>query len=259
MQRVIVCAALSAITALFFPYLSVAAEVASVQVRGKRIKVGDTADYVFSVLKKDEMVKQDVGPDPKNPKSRALSKHYAADGKSFVLLFARQQDPGPYVVTKILVDELRVPSVARALSVVDFERSPFFQKHKLVSKDEWALKSGGKNYSYSFADPENLYSGIGVALSSNPASVTEISVSWHGKSTYEPATLARLKENFLRDLLRSTFSDIKADALISYVRAQKGKNYPGGGNAIPRKRLNGVNIYCGTVGETLIVGIERRR
>jgi hypothetical protein len=67
----------------------------------------------------------------------------------------------------------------------------------------------------------------------------------------------RKSQDFLRDLLGSTFPDIKPNALISYVRGQKGKNYPGGGNAIPRKRLNGAGVYCGTVGETLIVGIER--
>lgn len=257
MQRMIVCAVLVAVNVFFFPYLSVAAEVASVQVRGNSIKVGDNADYVFSVLKKDEMLKQDVGPDPKNPNSLALTKYYKADGKSFSLSFSRQRDPGPYVVTKILIDEIGVPSAASALSVVDFERSPFFQKHKFVSKDEWALKSGGKNYYYSFADPDNPDSGIGVELSSNPANVRKISVSWNGKSTYEPATFTRMKEGFLRDLLGSTVSDIKPDALVSYVRGQKGKNYPGGGNVIPRKRLNGVSVYCGTVGETLIVGIER--
>jgi hypothetical protein len=257
MPRVLVWAVLLAVTALFFPSLSVATEVASIQVRGKSIKVGDTADYVFSVLKKDEMLKQDVRPDPKNPNSLALTKYYTADGKSFALSFARQRDPGPYMVTNILIDEPGVPSAANALSVVDFERSPFFQKHKLVSKDEWALKSGGKNYYYSLADPENSYSGIGVELSSDPANVKKISVSWHGKSTPEPATFTRPKEVFLRDLLGSTFSDIKPDALISYVGGQKGKNYPGGGNVIPRKRLDGVGVYCGTVGSTLIVGIER--
>lgn len=67
MQRMIVCAVLVAVNVFFFPYLSVAAEVASVQVRGNSIKVGDNADYVFSVLKKDEMLKQDVGPDPQEP------------------------------------------------------------------------------------------------------------------------------------------------------------------------------------------------
>jgi hypothetical protein len=103
MQRVIACTALLALTVLFFPWLSVAAEVASIQVRGKSIKVGDTADYVFSVLKKDEMLKQDVGPDPKNPNSLALTKYYTADGKSFALSFSRQRDPGPYVVTKIFI------------------------------------------------------------------------------------------------------------------------------------------------------------
>lgn len=153
--------------------------------------------------------------------------------------------------------KVSAPSATSALSLAAFERSPFFRKHKLISKDEWVLKSGGKNYSYSFPDPENLYSGIGVELNSNPVNVTKISVSWYGKSINEPATLTKLKEDFLRDLLASTILDIKPDTLISYVRGQKDKNYPDGGNAIPRKRLNGIAVYCGTVGDTLIVGIER--
>lgn len=257
MARAKIWVVLVGVTALLFSCLSIAADVTSLQIRGKSIKVGDTADYVFSILKKDEMLKQDVGRDPKNPNGLALTKYYKADGKSFSLSFARQGDPGPYVVTKITIDQPRVSSAARALTVTDFERSPFFQKHKLVRKDEWALKSGGKNFSYSFADPENPYSGIGIELSSNPADATRLSVSWHGNSTNEPATFTGSKENFLRDLLKSTYSDVQPEPLISYIRARQGKRYPGGGDAIPRKRIEGVSVYCGTVGETLIVGIER--
>jgi len=257
MVRALVRAVLIGVTPLFLPLLSAAADVASLQIRGKSIKVGDTADYVFSILKKDEMLKQDVGRDPKNANSLALTKYYKADGKSFSLAFARQRDPGPYVVTKIVVDQPHVSSPVRALAVRDFERSSFFQKHRLVRKDEWALKSGGKNFHYSFADPENADSGIAVELSSNPADARKIAISWHGKSTKEPARFTRPKESFLRDLLTSTISDAKADALIVYVRAQQGKRYPGGGDAIPRKAVDGMSIYSGTVGETLIVGVER--
>lgn len=245
------------LTLLFFPLLSGAAEVTSLQIRGKSIKVGDTADHVFSILKKDEMLKQDVGRDPKNPNSLALMKHYKAEGKSFTLAFARVRDPGPYVVTKIVLDQPRASSPVRALAIADFERSPFFQKHRPIRKDEWALKSGGKNYSYSFADPDNSYAEIGVELSSNPADVREISVSWNGKSINEPARLTKSKENFIRDLLSSSFSDVKPEAVISYARAQQGKRFPGGSNEIPRKSVSGVGVYSGTVGETLIVGVER--
>jgi hypothetical protein len=257
MIRVLIRVILVGVTSLLLPFHSAAADVTSLQVRGKVIKVGDTADHVFSILKKDEMLKQDVRRDPKNPNSLALTKHYKADGKSFTLALARDRDPGPYVVTKIILDQPRASSPARALAIMDFERSPFFQKHRLVRKDEWALKSGGKNYSYSFADPENSYSGIGIELSSNPADVKKISVSWHGKSTNEPARFTKAKENFIRDLLSSSFSDAKPEAVISYVRAQQGKRFPGGGNEMPRKTIGGIGVYSGTVGETLIVGVER--
>jgi hypothetical protein len=257
MASALIRAVVIGVAPLVFPILSVAADVPALQIRGKSIKVGDTADHVFSVLKKDEMLRQDVARDPKNPNSLVLTKHYKADGKSFSLAFARQRDPGPYVVTKIVVDQPNVSSPSRALAVSNFERGSFFQKHRLVRKDEWALRLGGKNFYYSFADPENADSDIGVELSSNPADVRKIAVSWHGTATKEPARFTRSKERFLRDLLAATFSDVEADTLIAYARAQHGKRYPGVGDTIPRKALAGANVYSGAVGEALIVGIER--
>lgn len=91
-------------------------------------------------------------------------------------------------------------SLIQPLAINDFKRSSFFQKRKLVRKDEWALRSGGKNFYYSFVDPENSDSGIAVELSSNPVDARKIAVSWNGKSTGDPARFTGLKESFLRDL-----------------------------------------------------------
>ena len=87
-----------------------ASEVNSVTIRGQKIKVGDTADQVFGVLRQSDLVSQDVGKDPRNPSSLALTKNYKVDGKTFTVSFARVVDPGPYVVTKIVIDEARTRS-----------------------------------------------------------------------------------------------------------------------------------------------------
>ena len=46
-----------------------ASEVNSLKIRGKTIRIGDTADQVFTILKKNDMVNQTVGKDPNNPNS----------------------------------------------------------------------------------------------------------------------------------------------------------------------------------------------
>ena len=113
------------------------------------------------------------------------------------------------------------------------------------------------NYHYSFPDPENPYSKLSVELSSSPNDLKRIGVQWYGESTLHPAAFTSPKESFLRELLAATLPDIKVETVISYVRSQKAKDYPGGGNAIPRKTLGGVRVYSGTCGEALIVGFEK--
>jgi hypothetical protein len=242
-----------------------ALESASVTVRGKIIKVGDIADNVFSVLKEADMTKQDVQPDAAYPGSLILTKYYKTNGTTFTLTFARQGGAGSYVVTKVNIDGV-APKTAQGqaaekasvstLSIALFERSAFLQKYKPTSKENWGLNTGGRNFSYSFSDPENADSSRGIEMSSNPTNLTKLSLSWNGKSTLAPAKFTKTKEEFLRDLLASTYPSIKANDLIAYVRQQQGKNYPGGGSAMPRKKLAGATVQCGTVGETLIVSVE---
>jgi hypothetical protein len=143
------------------------------------------------------------------------------------------------------------------LSIVSFERSPFFQKHQSTDKDQWKLKTGGTNYSYSFPDPENDFSGMGVELNSDPDDVREIGVMWHGQSTLQPPTLTAPKENFLRDLLAASLPKVNSDNVIAYIRSQKGKNYPGGGSVMPRKKISGIKVHTGICGSSLVVGFEK--
>lgn len=243
--------------ALVASSLSSGTEVGAIQVRGKAIKVGDTADYVFGILTKDEMVSQDVRTDPNNPNSLLVTKNFRVDGQSFTITSARVADPGPYVVVKIILDHVNSPRVDNKLSITSFESSSFLQKHKPAKKDQWKLKSGGMNYYYRFPDPENPYSNISVELSSAADDLKEFAVEWYGESTLKPAAFTSSKESFLRDLLATILPQVKADTVISYVRSQRGKDYPGGGNAIPRKDVGGVLVYSGTCGEALIVGFEK--
>lgn len=146
---------------------------------------------------------------------------------------------------------------AEVLSIADFESSAFYKKYRVRGKDAWTLRSGGKNFYYSYKDPENSYSGFGVELSSDPSNIRKISICWHGKSIYHPARLTKVKEQFLWDLLLVVEPTIDPDTVIAYVKSQQVNNYPGGGNAMPRKQLGKAAIYAGTVGEALIVGIEK--
>lgn len=78
-----------------------AGEINSVKVRGKTIRIGDTADDIFKTLKPTDSKKKDVGPDPKNPQSLLVTHHYEVEGKNFSLTFARTNDPGPYQLIRI--------------------------------------------------------------------------------------------------------------------------------------------------------------
>jgi hypothetical protein len=78
-----------------------AGEVDSLKVRGKTIKIGDTADDIFETLKPADSKKKDIGPDPNNPQSLLVTHQYEVAGKSFSLTFARTTDPGPYRLIRI--------------------------------------------------------------------------------------------------------------------------------------------------------------
>jgi hypothetical protein len=265
MNRVVAQAMFTLGCMLMLAHQANALESTSVSVRGKIIRVGDTADNVFSVLKQADMVKQDVKPDAAHPGSLFLTKYYKTNGTTFTLSFARQGGAGPYVVTKVSIDgvaaktpkgQANEKASASALSIALFERSVFLQKYKPTSKENWGLNTGGKTFNYSFSDPENADSSRSIGMSSDPTNLTKMSLSWNGKSTLAPAKFTKVKEEFLRDLLASTYPSIKANDLIEYVGQQQGRNYPGGGNTMPRKQLAGAAVQCGTVGETLIVSVE---
>lgn len=70
-------------------------------VRGRTIKIGDTADQVFSILTAQDLERQDT-----RQISTGLSviKYYRVDRRRIAIELARMNDPGPYVVIAIWGD-----------------------------------------------------------------------------------------------------------------------------------------------------------
>jgi hypothetical protein len=73
----------------------------SIRVRGKTIRVGDSADDIFNTLEPADSSKTDVGLDPTHPGSLLVTHQYKIEGQSFSLTFARKHDPGPYRLVRI--------------------------------------------------------------------------------------------------------------------------------------------------------------
>src|SRR5580658_9710958 len=76
-------------------------QTSSLRIRGKTIRVGDTADSVFETLKPADSKNTEVRPDPSNPQSLLVTHDYEVEGRAFSLTFARPADPGPYFLLRI--------------------------------------------------------------------------------------------------------------------------------------------------------------
>ena len=72
--------------------------------RNRKIKVGDTSDYAFSILKLSDRIK---GPDiERNDKlsiKPVVTQHYEVDGKVFDIMIVLLKQNEPYRVGKILL------------------------------------------------------------------------------------------------------------------------------------------------------------
>ncbi len=129
--------------------------------------------------------------------------------------------------------------------------------YKPVRKSNWSLKTGGTNYSYAFADPDGTAENLSVELSSNSIFLTKLGVSFHGTSLRNPAIFTERRERFLRALLASTHPDVSIDKIVQLVRSEQGRTYSGGSDAMPRIEVGNAHLFVGTVGATLIVGLDR--
>lgn len=73
-----------------------------ITVRGRRISIGDSADYAFDVIQPRDC-SSDSGKDPNNAASLSVVKLCNIDNQEFFITFRREEDPGPYVVHSIEV------------------------------------------------------------------------------------------------------------------------------------------------------------
>jgi len=236
--------------------LAQAADVPSVTARGHTITVGDSADSVFAVLKEKDMVSQDI---QKVSTGLKLTKRYKVQGKSFALAFSRPAAEGPYRVVSIDADLPLAPNSATKnllTSAKAFETSGFFKKNT-PKKDSWTLKTGGMNNSYSFDDTENLSTSINVSMTETKQGTSNVTVIWYGKSTRAPARMTKTKEAFLTDLLRNAAPGISPQQVIADIKKVGSKDYPDGSTVMPRTSIAGIKMYAGSIGESLIIGIER--
>ena len=143
------------------------------------------------------------------------------------------------------------------LTLDGFEKSSFLKAYKPEKKSDWVLKTGGRNYSYTFADPDGTDEKVSVELSSEPFLLTRMGVSFRGTSLSNTATFTQRKERFLRDLLASTHPDLPIEKVTALVKSEQARNYAGGSDQMPRVPMGNARLFVGTVGVSLIVGLQR--
>ncbi len=238
---------------VLFAGQTVAASISTLDVRGKNIQVGQSADEVFAILPKSDMLKQDVSPNPRG--GLFVHKHYKVQGKEFTLKMALIGGTGPYVVTHIITNDpvKSVKSAGISFPLAQFEGSPFYRK-LAPSRNSWKLATGGTNYSYSSADPEHQGERRSIELSGTPANIRAAGLSWQGRSVLKPAQLTSVKERHLTEFLEAVMPQLKPGDVLRVIRRQQSKRYPGGSGDMPRTVINGIPVYAGINGETLIIG-----
>ena len=64
-----------------------------------------TSDDFIKIVNTSEIINQVVKPDPVNPTSMVVRKDCRVDGMDFLVILAREPDPGPYRIISILVSK----------------------------------------------------------------------------------------------------------------------------------------------------------
>jgi hypothetical protein len=80
--------------------------VKALAVRGRTIRVGDTADHIFEILKPEDVVSNEVWPDPAIAGSQVVRKGYGIDGGKVLFLTFRRTGAGdllPYRLATMLI------------------------------------------------------------------------------------------------------------------------------------------------------------
>jgi hypothetical protein len=85
-------------------------EVKVISIRNTVIKLGDKADYVYSILKpKDRVREPDVVQNPKHPFGLIVTQHFKVNSKLVDITFSLAGpgvNEGPYIVRKLFVEDM---------------------------------------------------------------------------------------------------------------------------------------------------------
>lgn len=132
-------------------------EVNSITIREHKVKIGDSVDQIFGVLRQGDLISQDVGKDSKNPSSLALTKHYKVGGVTFSVSLAHVVDPGPYVLTGFVIDEPRTESNKRNTRLLNFG-----EKMKIISALDLSLFCSTSNLACGQASARKVQTMLSV-------------------------------------------------------------------------------------------------
>ena len=149
--------------------------------------------------------------------------------------------------TSISTDSVKVDGA-------NFEDSQIFKKYTLHEKDSWDLKSGGKNFYYSFDDPGEVGEHMDVEMDFNNRAAGRLSLSL--PSNLPTNLLDSHEETVLRDLLGFFAPSADVGAIVTFVRENLDKEYPGGSNEMPRKKIGSLNVFAGR-NSSFIIGLEK--
>ncbi|MBE0622356.1 MAG: zinc ribbon domain-containing protein [Burkholderiales bacterium] len=73
----------------------------AVTVRGKRIELGMSADRLFELVSRRDLLRQTMEPDPLYPPNLRFLKYYRVDNQEFAVELRRAKRDAPYTVTSI--------------------------------------------------------------------------------------------------------------------------------------------------------------
>lgn len=80
----------------------------AVTVRGERIEPGMSADRLFELVSKHDLLGQTMEPDPFNPPNLQFVKYYRIDSQEFAIELRKASSNAPYRVTSVRVARLAV-------------------------------------------------------------------------------------------------------------------------------------------------------
>ena len=144
---------------------------------------------------------------------------------------------------------------AGSRTVVDFEQSEFYRKHKVRTKGSVPLKAGGAGTAYVYEDGEDPKGAVEVLLGPDSRKIDSVRVSWRSGDRTRPPGFTEGREQFLKDLLFALEPRLETGAAIEFVQNEQEHKYKDEG-AMTKEKIEKLEVCAGTVGLALIVGIS---